>query len=354
MTRSQQQRRYDIDYVRQAARGQWIGILSHIGNISADLLDSRHHPCPKPECSAKTDGFRAFDDVAETGGVICNQCFNRDNNDGWKTLQWLTGKKFGELLPEVADHLGIRPDVSSNGKAGGKPSAKADPSEKLEWQPWNDLLVSTWCISKPPITPDAVQRIGGRLARYSGRYTVIAVPIWGELLDQADPVGWALYNVTGGPLPVWPKKGSSDEIRWVKIKTTFGSSSGLIGQVAKLRDATHVWKLEGPSDVLAFETLANIPSNVVAITNSSGAGEKPDPWVVELVAGKTVYVCHDADQPGQNGALGYMDRDKWRKGWCGYLHQAAKQVFNVRLPFEVSPDHGKDLRDFINERAAAT
>ena len=349
MTRSQQQRRYDIDYVRQSARGQWIGILSHIGSISADLLDSRHHPCPKPECSAKTDGFRAFDDVAETGGVICNQCFNRDNNDGWKTLQWLTGKKFGELLPEVADHLGIRPESKTKNSKNDK---NANPSEHLQFIEWNELLVSTWCLNKPPVTPRAVQTAGGKLARYRNQHTVIALPIWGERLSASPPVGWSLYNSSGGDVPSYYRNEKDDgwNVEYHKIHTTLGSSAGFIGPVDQISSARVIWKLEGPSDVLAFYSLPDVPGDVVAITNAFGAKEKPLQWMVDLVAGKVVYVLHDSDASGQDGAVGYTDgRGRHRPGWVTRFAEKASECRNVVLPFEIVKDKGKDLRDWIRE-----
>ena len=65
-------------HVKAAARGRWRDILAAHG-FNSDELDGRHHPCPK--CGG-TDRFRAFDDVDETGGVFCNQCFSERNGDG--------------------------------------------------------------------------------------------------------------------------------------------------------------------------------------------------------------------------------------------------------------------------------
>lgn len=91
-----------LSKVREDARGQWRSILSTVAGIPHESLDGRHHPCPK--CGG-TDRFRAFDDVAETGGVICNQCFNEKNGDGFAAVAWSLGLPFYQSLLKVADHV---------------------------------------------------------------------------------------------------------------------------------------------------------------------------------------------------------------------------------------------------------
>ncbi|MBC7855087.1 MAG: hypothetical protein IAF94_16780 [Pirellulaceae bacterium] len=96
--------RPDKDEVKVAARGHWSGILSAVARIPAGLLDGKHHPCPK---CAGTDRFRAFDDFAETGGVICNVCFDKKNGDGFAAIEHFAGCDFRTALTSVADHLGL-------------------------------------------------------------------------------------------------------------------------------------------------------------------------------------------------------------------------------------------------------
>ncbi len=91
----------DVQTLRRRARGQWNLILSVLGGIDAQLLDGRHHACPK--CGGK-DRFRLLD--AAEGACYCNQCFNRENGDGIAAVQWLTGMRFGQALDAVAAYLG--------------------------------------------------------------------------------------------------------------------------------------------------------------------------------------------------------------------------------------------------------
>lgn len=345
MTRSQQQqRRYDIDYVRQAARGRWPEIFWRLGGISQELLDGRHHPCPK--CGG-SDRFRMIDQ--EAGALLCNQCFGQANGDGFSALAWLTGRKFGEILASVADHLGIQPEKS--GKSHKK-QEQPNPSEHLEFEEWNELLVATWCLNKPPITPAAVRAVGGRIARYRGQHTVIAIPVWGPQLDRAEPVGWCLYNISGGVLPKYTTQaGGGYKTEFVKVKLTHGSQPGVMTDLTRFRNSTATaWKLEGPSDVLAFLSLPDLPQIAAPWTNANGAKERPADWMITAVAGRINHVVHDADKPGQDGALGWTDeRGRVRLGWATAIAGAAASCRNVVLPYPISQDHGKDLRDFASD-----
>jgi len=330
--------RYDKDLVKQYASGRWAAIVSTLAGVDADLLDSKHHPCPR--CGG-TDRFRVFDDFEETGGAICNQCGRW--GDGFSFLEFLLGERFGPVLARVASHLGIE---KSNGKPGsGKKgsSAAADPADHLTFQEWtegNILLARYWCMSKPPITYEAILACGGRFARYSYyslAFSVIALPVYGEKLIAAPPVGWCIYNITGGTLP-GPKKTQ------VKVKLTHGSNQpGMIGQVEQLSNrlatASEVWKVEGPSDLLAFYSLADRPPHVAAVTNKAGAGELPVKWQVDLFAGRQARACGDADKPGEAGAA----------TWAGAIATAAAECRHIHLPYPIEETHGKDLRDFLNE-----
>lgn len=349
---------YDLEYVRSAAAGQWVAILSAIGGIDPDLLDGRPHPCPK--CGG-TDRFR-FTDTKNSGqgAVLCNQCFRSGNGDGFAALTWLTGKKFAEVLALVADYLGIQPTEQPTGKSSNK-KAQPRPDEDLEFQPWDEateMLVQVWCLWKPPITLAAAKAAGGRVARYSKRYNVIAFPVWGPGLDTAPAVGWVLYNLTGGELPSFAKNKQTNEwevIEWLKVKLAAGSQPGIITDLSRLRTARVVMKVEGPSDLLGGLSLADLPPDHAVLTNANGAGERPAEWMLEVIAGpadsrrESALVIHDADQPGQRGAIGYTDEKtgQLRPGWATCLAPLVP-TRNVVLPFPVQESHGQDLRDFLN------
>jgi hypothetical protein len=285
----------------------------------------------------------------------------------------VTGRKFADVLKLVADDLGIEPTAgpatyNSNGHNSHSP---ADPAEHLTFHPWDEageLLTALWCLTKPPITVAAVRAVGGMIARYRGQYTVIALPVWGEALcnritnENADlghpskePVGWCLYNITGGQLPKWSRRKPNEPPKppeWVKVKLTHGSQPGIIADLMRLRTAVEIWKVEGPSDLLAALSLPDLPPTAAFITNANGAKENPPAWMLPLFAGRRARVLHDADKPGQDGAIGWTDprSQQQRTGWAATIASTADECRNVVLPYDVAPDHGNDLRDWLNEQ----
>lgn len=332
--------RIDVDRVRDAAAGRWLEILSAVGGISRELLDGRHHPCPL--CRG-TDRFRLVD--RDAGAVLCNKCFTSRNGDGFAAISWVKGTDFLSAARAVADYLGVD---DSGGSSYSSKRENADPAAHLEWRPWNDAIIALWCRHKPPVTPEGVRAAGGRLARYRNQYIVVAFPVWGQNLDSTDPVGWSIINTTGGPLPRLSQDGQVDWIK--KPKLTYGSSPGLIGDLNRLRSAEVVWKLEGVSDVLAWLSMDGIPPDHAVVTNAMGCQERPAKWMVNVIAGtgkRAVHVLHDADVPGQRGAVGWSDNGRHRPGWAEEISTAAKECRNVSLPFPVAESHGQDFRDWL-------
>lgn len=245
---------------------------------------------------------------------------------------------------DARDHYAAVARVTCDGKP------PRDPAEHLAFQGWNDALVALWCRHKPGVSPAAVQAAGGRLARYRDQYTVIALPIYGPGLLSAEPTGWVLWNQTGRELPIFQRsKSGQTKTTWKKMKTTGGSDSGLIGRHALDRLTRSdvdpagqvVWKVEGPSDLLALWAL--IPpekrDSHLVLTNAGGATETPKGWMAGLLAGRQVAVVGDADEPGQAGAR------KWAE-WAAKVAAEVRLVGPGQLGFEVAKDHGRDLRDW--------
>jgi putative DNA primase/helicase len=81
-----------------AAKGQWKGILMHLGVPEAALVN-RHGPCPL--CGG-VDRFR-WDNAEGRGTYICSQC---GAGDGFKLATEFTGKSFTEVAPEIDKILG--------------------------------------------------------------------------------------------------------------------------------------------------------------------------------------------------------------------------------------------------------
>src|SRR5262245_54458873 len=99
---------HDVSTIKAAAAGRWPEILIAVAGIPAELLDGRHHPCPK--CGGK-DRFRLID--AAAGALYCNQCFRSGNGDGLAAVRWARGIDFPSAKREVTSYLGL------NGQARG-------------------------------------------------------------------------------------------------------------------------------------------------------------------------------------------------------------------------------------------
>lgn len=325
--------------IKVHAAGRWLDLVTALTSCQPDSFDGRKRPCPR--CGGN-DRFRAFDDFSQEGGVVCSQCHDKNNRDGLSTIAWLNGWSFPDTLRAIAHRLGLIDESGSRPitlpailKPAAKPEVQKPAADSaLEWQPWNDALAQMWCLRKQPIQLAAVKAFGARIAKYQKRYVVIALPIWGRQLDQADPVGWVIYNATGGTLP--SKDGP------VSKRLTWGSETGIIGDLAKLKDrSTRKVKLEGPSDTAAAWSV--VDESTAVFCNACGAIERPDKpefeWLPSLVEQSPQFVTlGDADKAGEDGAA----------RWANYFAQFGPSVI-ARLPYEVIPSHGKDLRIWLNE-----
>jgi RecA/RadA recombinase len=92
----------DIASIKQAASSRWRNILGRIGSLDPQLLDGKHHPCPR--CGG-VDRFRMLD--VDSGALFCNQCHNKHNGDGIAAIMWLTGVNFIDALARVAEEVGM-------------------------------------------------------------------------------------------------------------------------------------------------------------------------------------------------------------------------------------------------------
>jgi len=94
----------DVQAVKSAATGRELEILRAVGGIDAELLDGRHHPCPK--CGGH-DRFSLID--AKAGAVLCRHCFYEANGDVFAAIRWMRDCTFPEALSLIADYLGMNP-----------------------------------------------------------------------------------------------------------------------------------------------------------------------------------------------------------------------------------------------------
>src|SRR5262245_59372370 len=131
----------NLDRLKLAASGRWPELLADVGGIPSDLLDGRHHPCPR--CGG-TDRFRLIDVAA--GAVLCNSCFHEHNGDGIAAIGWARGWTFQDAVLRLAERLGV--DVQENGGGNGAPrSRRPRPDDQLNLRGFNPALVFGWTRS---------------------------------------------------------------------------------------------------------------------------------------------------------------------------------------------------------------
>jgi hypothetical protein len=249
----------------------------------------------------------------------------------WDFAAEIHGKTWKECRAKYAKQTKIKLPK------GGGPKL---PADQLEFKPWNQDLVASWCRRKGGISPHAVKASGCRRARWHG-HNVLAWPLYGEHLLNDDPVGWTILNITGDMLPVGQGKGQSP--RMVKMLTVAGSKMGWMNEWAlrHLGTAEMICKVEGLSDMLTLQTMIppeKIKTDLI-VSNSGGTLETPSPEKIAIFTGKQVIVVHDNDEPGQLGG----------QRWAEAIALVAKKVIHLTLPGEVTKDHGRDLRDVLLE-----
>lgn len=331
--------RYDIATIKQAAAGRWPEILTRLGGIAPELLDGRHHPCPK---DGGVDRFRALDDFAETGAVLCNQCFASGNGDGLAALQWLCGWDFSQALREVAKFLGgMAPATNGNGQGRRTGKASLPPILAVDW--CNELepklreqALQTWCAAKRGTTAEAAQAFRVRYGRWPKRERTFGCLAFAgrSLEDSPTTKAVLLYRADAQEFPAVGKLGTR------KTHLVGGSIESWIwpGAVEDLAAADTIVKVEGVTDALALHSL-ELPPGWLVLTNACGAkSANPKKLDFAFAKGKRVVVVGDADKPGQDGA---------RKFAAAFHAAGARELRLVQLFEEIAPDHGRDLRDWI-------
>lgn len=331
---------YDLEKVKETARGQWHSLAQRIG-ISSQFLTEQQGPCPK--CGGNTR-FRVFSDFGDIGGCVCNQCGKFA--DGIATNQWFNNISFSNSLEQIAQLLNVEPEKSTK-KNGTK--QKLDPEQNLklaEIIPHSIAMI--WAKSKSPTTIESMQAAGASYGTYRKKYPVFAFPAIGK---SGTASGWVVYHATGQTLPIF-EKGSKEPREWKKCKTTAGSEAGWIGPDCSTAEV--IWKTEGTTDLTALLSLP-LESKHSACTNLFGAGEDPlnNEWLLDRFKGKIVYVIHDCDEPGQGTTNTVTGKTSGAIRWASVIATVAKEVRNVVLPFPIEESHGKDLRNWIAEQLSS-
>lgn len=279
----------NVDDVKLAARGQWSAILQQLGGLTAEQLNPhKHQPCPR--CNG-TDRFRAFPDVAETGGVICSKC-HPAGGDGLATLQWLTGKTFREVLGEVAEFVHIAPRAATS----SPPPSIIETVAKAKRMPLDAFL--RFGVTEARREYQAVARV----AVYNHR---------GEVHSHFD-------------------LGTTGQLAKGKFKGGTGAA-GLFFPGQKPQAGETWLMVEGVKDAAALVGLGYLAVGL----NTCQMNKK----YALLFQGVNVVLVPDLDTAGQDGA----DLSAAR------LFRIADRVSVARLPGEIKGEEGDDVRDVLHQ-----
>lgn len=222
------------------------------------------------------------------------------------------------------------------------------PQDKIEEVTWNPLAVRGLVARFPGVTIESLSLAGAKLCKYpagsSQPQYVVALGAYGPTMLDDPPRGFVLQAASGAELEIYQGEGKAPDRR----KRTNIGPSGMVGRHAlkliqerKPEEIEIIWKVEGISDLLSLQ--AAIPAELrdrhLVVTNAAGATETTLPGEVSSVVflGQRVVILHDCDEPGQTGA----------KVWMGAAAKFCRSCVNLVLPFEITPNHGKDLRDWL-------
>ena len=271
----------------------------------------------------------------EAGAVLCNVCFSEGNGDGFAAIQKATGCDFPAAVRMVADYLGANHANGDGAKASSKPkkpASEATLTKGLEpiASTSHATLLEMYARAKPPISAAGIGQCHGALVRWNG---FRCIRLDGRTpIDRPEATAVVLCRVEGTTFPAFGKVAER------KTHTIKGSiNSWLVS--GDVTTASVILDVEGVTDLLAAVS-AGLPADYVAVTNTAGAkarGKLPREWA----AGKKIIVAGDADNPGIDGQ---------RRAAAAYHEAGAADVLLAKLPYPTDKDHGKDLRDWLNEQ----
>ena len=257
------------DDIKRKAAGHWIQILQSVCRLTAEQLNPKiHQACP--QCGGN-DRFRALDDVAETAGLYCNQCFSKGNGDGLSAIQWLNGCTLPGALKRVSEFLGNH-SSQANGHHKTKPE---EPSKPKKVHATSDKAAEAFAygLTQSGILPEKRKPDAGWRYRHADGTDAFSVIRW-NLPDGTKTFG-QITKVDGG----WICGGMQEPRPLYRLP--------------EIIDAAEVWICEGEK---AADAAALLGLTATTSAGGSNAAEKSD-W--SPLDGKRVYILPDNDEPGE-------------------------------------------------------
>ena len=124
-------------HIKSQSSGKWFEIIMTLSPHLTPSLKKigKHAPCP---IHGGKDGFRVFNNFAQTGGGICNTCGHF--SDGLALLQWANGWSFKEVLNALNQYLGG--NIRNTRNIAPKTMTKIQPNLKHQ-RSIKELVINT-------------------------------------------------------------------------------------------------------------------------------------------------------------------------------------------------------------------
>lgn len=287
------------------------------------------------------------EDKKPSAAVNMHTGFYKDLGGGPSYPFFHLGLQYGgySSYTEVVDDLAKRAKVLSK-----KPKSARGKSfwEKLRHRKWDSLSVRGIC-RELKISEKTLLLTGASLSLTNADELVVCFPVYDPSKGFGAPqCGIVVKNAYGGKLTKYNGKNRQPDM----LSNYSNGSGGAMNRHAltHLGQAVVIYKVEGVSDMLALQEL--IPEELrnthLVVTNSDGCDANgTSSEMARLLAGKTVVIIHDRDEPGQFGVSSSRSGGAIR--WEACLQREGCRVINLQLPYEMQPKKGKDLRDWITE-----
>jgi hypothetical protein len=263
---------------KRVASGRWLQIIAHLAPQLAEACSKpgKHVPCP---CHGSKDGFRLFENAADTGGGVCNQTGTLTN--GFELLKWANKWSFEFALQEVANYLCI----SSGGSIPKNiiPSKKqsSDSHTKKKYFNKNSALLTTEDAKQAALQQTEHIRKQG--------YKPITLYTYTEV--NGNPIYWKirLDHPTKGK---WIRPLSFNGSKWELAEPPFknGKPLYLLHEIHTRTDEI-VWIVEG-------EKCANTLARLGLLTTTSGSSTSADGADWSHLKARTIVIWPDNDKPG--------------------------------------------------------
>jgi putative DNA primase/helicase len=269
---------------KDLAQGRWPAVLQAL-KIPADVLDGKHHPCPKD--GSGLDRFR-FNDRNGSGNYFCG-CSD-GTKGGLGLLMCCRGWEYAEAAREVERVVGTA--VASPEKAKADPRVALERIRKLSkrtGEPVRRYLAGRGLIVPPGLS-------AARLVYWDGKSNVGTFDtMLGKIVDATGkPLSWHITYLQNG------LKASVRAPR--KVMTPVTTING--GAIRLFPLAEHLGIGEGIETSIAAHMLHNeLP--VWPVINKNGIRTfEPPPSVKRL----TIFADNDASFVGQAAAYACAER----------------------------------------------